>query len=215
MPCFSYQMRMCHLLAVDDKWLPTELSAQQAATLRANTIAATSLSKGRVIHASPDPGHLPYGYGTVKAKCFKGSFSTGWQHSCEKPRHSCFRKIVSWGRCEASVRRIFRQVSRAATILVAKYCLGWETLSLKSSIVDLRRRLDKLDFDCICCPCCKQPRNSRISLLVADAGQMYEQIQPADVLSNLKAVIEHAQQEGYRGVCTHEKQKTPWWSVSI
>ena len=143
MPCFSYQMRMCHLLALDDKWLPTELSVQQAAILRANTIAATPLSKGRVLHASPDPGHLPYGYGTVKAKCFKGSFATGWQHSCEKPGHSCFRKIVSWGRCEASVRRIFRQVSRAATILVVKYCLGWETLSLKSSIVDLRRRIDK------------------------------------------------------------------------
>ena len=201
MPCFSYQMRMCHLLALDDKWLPTELSVQQAAILRANTIAATPLSKGRVLHASPDPGHLPYGYGTVKAKCFKGSFATGWQHSCEKPGHSCFRKIVSWGRCEASVRRIFRQVSRAATILVAKYCLGWETLSLKSSIVDLRRRIEKLDFDCICCPCCKKPRNSRISLLVADAGQMYEQIQPADVLSNLKTVIERAQQEGYR-VCS-------------
>ena len=200
MPCFAYQARMCHLLATDRKWLPTTLSLHEAALLRAQTINGTKLSSGKMLRASPDPSHVPYGYGTVKAKCFQGSVADGWRHTCSKSLHSCFRKIVSWGRCEANVRRTFRQVARATTLLVSKYCLGWETLNLKTSVTDLRRCLSKLDVGCTCCPKCGVERKLGISLLVADAGQMYEQIEPSDVLANLHRVVRSAQGDGYEAV---------------
>ena len=186
--------------------LLTALSLQEAAVTRASAINAAELSRGRVLRASSDPGHVPYGYGTVEAKCFQGSVATGWQHTCVKRSHSCFRKIVSWGRCETSVRRIVRQVSRATTLLVSKYFLGWETLSLKTSVTDLRKRLAKLDFGCACCPKCGANRNG-MSLLVADAGQMYEQIKPADVLANMERVVALAEHEGYRAVVLTQCKK--------
>ena len=200
MPRAVYQVRMFHLLSQDARWLATSLTIQEASSLRAAVINETLLSAGRILRASPDPNHLPYGYGTVKAKCFQGSLSDGWRHTCCKPLHSCFRKIVSWGSCEANVRALFRHASRATTLLVAKYCLGWETLSLKNSVADLKSRLCKLDLSCACCPGCGAERDSRISLLVADAGQMFEQIDPKDVIKNLRSVIECAQVAGYQAV---------------
>ena len=207
MPRAVYQARVFHLLFQDPKWHATSLSIGEASSMRAAAINATRLSAGRVFRASSDPSHLPYGYGTVKAKCFQGSLAEGWRHTCCKPLHSCFRKIVSWGHCEANVRALFKQASRATTLLVAKYCLGWETLSLKNSVKDLKARLAKLDLTSACCPCCGVARESRVALLVADAGQMFEQIDAADVLNNLRSAVGRAEVDGYKAVVLKRGRK--------
>ncbi|CAE8600924.1 unnamed protein product [Polarella glacialis] len=195
-----YQLRMYDLLAKDDKWVLADISVAEAAKQRAEVINRTVLQSRRPLAASADPVHLPYGYGTVKAKCFKLSPETGSTHSCCDPGRSCFRKIVSWASCEKSVRQLFRQAGRATTLVVAKYCLGWETTSLKTSATDLRARLAGLPQPSFDCSECGAPRGGRYCMIVADAGQMFEQIRASNVLQNLRELFSRAGTDGYKSV---------------
>ncbi|CAE8583398.1 unnamed protein product [Polarella glacialis] len=195
-----YQLRMMDLLAQDPRWLMTSKTPEQAAADRALAINAVQLVRAKSPTASTDPVHLPNGYGAVKAKCFKGCPSSGQTHSCEKPGHSCFRKVVSWSSCETNVRQLLRSAGRAVTILVTKYCLGWETLNLKTSASDLKQRLAGLVQPTMVCGECGAQREGKYTMLVADAGQMFEQIRAPHVLRNLSLLFERARKEGFKAV---------------
>lgn len=53
---------------------------------------------------------LPYGYPTIKLKCFKGPEGSSWIRACHDPQHSCQRNIISFFRLLG--RPSFKAVSR-------------------------------------------------------------------------------------------------------
>ena len=87
------------------------------------------------------PGCLPYSYGTIKAKCFDQS-ENDQGLVCTKARHVCQRRIISWIRHPA--RSFFQSACRALAVALLQEGVGWETKSLLTAPVDIRRKWDDI-----------------------------------------------------------------------
>jgi hypothetical protein len=126
--------------------------------------------------------YAPYMYPFVKAKCFS---ATGG-HTCSKANHSCLRKVVSF--FKSPWRRAWRLAGRAIQVLISLTGDGFSVWQLKQIIPTFRARMAKLRVSqqpgqCIMCGKCKP----FTSLLIADAAQMYEQINTILVLEAIDA----------------------------
>jgi hypothetical protein len=143
---------------------------------------------------------LNYMYMNLKAKCFKDAVG----RTCEKPGHSCLRKVVSW--CSHPAVDYYRWLARGAQALVTAWGLGFEVASLKTSASDLRSRVAKLvEPSAACCERCGKAMRGP-AVLVADAAQMYEAVPPSRVREGLASLVEWAVGEGYTGVVVSRKQ---------
>ena len=155
----------------------------------------------RVLHLRQLPPHLrhyaakskwrhfelPYAYCTLKAKCFE----EGIGRVCEKPGHSCLRRIVSWSSHPA--KTLYRGVSRAIIGLIWVLGVGFETRMLHTAVSDLRSACQQLlpPEKNKCCRCDAVLHG--LSLIVCDAAQMYEEISPQLVLEAVQSLIFRAQ----------------------
>ena len=132
---------------------------------------------------------LPYCYGTIKSKCFQHA-----QWTCEKLRHSCFRKVVSCAMWP--MRKRWRYVHRALELVMREAGGGDEIWSLRdaATIVDHRLLLanvkDSAIVRCVCGRCGADKRH--VVILTADAGQFFEAVSPHFACSVVRTILAKA-----------------------
>jgi hypothetical protein len=157
-----------------------------------------------------------YMYMNLKAKCF--AHERG--RTCQKPGHSCLRKVVSW--CSHPAVDYYCWLARGAQTLVAAWGRGHDVSSLKTAATELRTKVAALSgpaFDgeegaygqapgTACCARCKA-RMSCPAVVVADAAQMYEEVPPSRVRSGLLSFVDWATGRGYAGVAVSKRTAGP------
>ena len=128
---------------------------------------------------------LPYAYCTLKAKCFAADGLT--QHICQKPAHSCFRRIISWRAHPA--RNVYRGAGRAILGVIAALSVGFETANLSTAVGDFRKAVNRLACSSRRCFRCFSPKPV-LSLCVCDAAQMYEELCPTEIRDAVGSLID-------------------------
>ena len=169
------------LVLRDRQWEPTDMSLHNLHLLvyGVSMYAVPSyLRKGPLRRGSC----APYMYPFVKSKCFSASGG----RTCTKQGHSCLRKVVSF--FKAPWRRAWRLAGRALQVLVIQTGAGFSIWQLKDIVPVFKRRFSKLRCgpsidECVRCQRMKRPT----TFLVADAAQMYEQVDMALVLQAFDA----------------------------
>ena len=186
------------------RWEVTGLTNAQLSTLiyGASMFALPAYLR----RGSPGRGsYAPYMYPFVKSKCYAAEGG----HVCKKPRHSCLRKVVSFFR--APWRRSWRLVGRGIQLLIMSTGPGFSVWRLRDIIPTLQKGLQVLRApgNLRCCTCCganKQPT----TMLIADAAQMYEQINTDLVISAFDARA--ARLQASTGLTTLTVRKTKFVS---
>ena len=79
---------------------------------------------------------VPFTFCTIKSKCYDQSAMRRGR-TCQKPGHSCMRKIISWWHHPA--RPQLRAAGRAAAVWIECLRMSWECANMKTSCSDLRR----------------------------------------------------------------------------
>ena len=153
---------------------------------------------------------LPYAYCTLKSKCFADD-EDGAKHVCEKPGHSCFRRIISWRSHPA--RRVYKGVGRAILGVIKLLGIGFETDNLFTAVRDFRGAVGKLSCSSDTCLRCNS-RKPRLSICVADAAQMYEELSPTRIrdavgflVSRLQLLMPHV-----RGIAVAKSRPLHTWA---
>ncbi|CAE7774416.1 unnamed protein product [Symbiodinium necroappetens] len=138
---------------------------------------------------------LPYMYGTVKAKCF-GSGPDAGKHVCNKPGHSCLRRIVSYATWKA--RRSWRAAGRALSFIAQSVLLTDEVPSLKQARPFMAEGLERLQpcREVHVCDRCHGPCEG-LQGIVADAGQFFEAVQVPDACEAADRVLNLAELDGH------------------
>lgn len=119
---------------------------------------------------------LPYLYVSIKSKCFAGPPDA--RRTCEEEGHSCTRKIVSfvqmWGRAH---NRLFHRCGQT----VLQRMPTWEVWDMGAAPKMLHEGYEELTYDPLYRHCCLKCQGFKkvVSNAVMDAGQAYEQIEPA------------------------------------
>ena len=123
---------------------------------------------------------LPYYYGTVKKKCFAAGQRIG--HICQKPLHSCFRKIASC--CKWPMRRRWRKIHRSWEVVIRQACPNDEIWSLKEACDTMASRIKtaRVTEGRPVCDRCGKTKPVCVAL-TADAGQFFETVQPQQALA--------------------------------
>ena len=169
------------LVLLDPQWEVTTMSPASLSVLvhGVSLFAIPAFVRKGPLHKG---SYAPYMYPFVKAKCFS---ATGGR-TCSKANHSCLRKVVSF--FKSPWRRAWRLAGRAIQVLISLTGDGFSVWQLKQIIPTFRARMAKLRVSqqpgqCIMCGKCKP----FTSLLIADAAQMYEQINTILVLEAFDA----------------------------
>ena len=171
MPAACLSAILLSLVLLDSsRWEVTSLTKEQLSTM----VYGVSLFALPAFLRRGPPGfhcYAPYCYPFVKKKCF----SIDGGRTCKKKAHSCLRKVISF--IHAPWRRAWRLAGRAIQVMITCTGQGFAVWRLKDVIPRLRADFQKLRPASIpgVCECCKGPMPPT-SLLVADAAQMYEQI---------------------------------------
>lgn len=168
------------LLLADRSWCLTSLLLRDLAAqaLAVSTVALPARLRGPV-QAAEVRG--PYGYPTVKEKCFRPDGG----RRCSQPGHSCLRKVIStvglpW-------RAAWKFVGRALQALVVLTGGSDEVWALKDA-ADAARAADRRSAAGAgppqrCCSQCGAPRESAVTLAVLDAAQVFEACEAGAVLA--------------------------------
>ena len=170
MPAACLSAILLSLVLLDSSREITSLTKEQLSTM----VYGVSLFALPAFLRRGPPGlhcYAPYCYPFVKKKCF----SVDGGRTCKKKAHSCLRKVISF--IHAPWRRAWRLAGRAIQVMITCTGQGFAVWRLKDVIPRLRADFQKLRPATIpgVCECCKGPMPPT-SLLVADAAQMYEQI---------------------------------------
>ena len=171
MPAACLSAILMSLVLLDSsRWEITSPTKEQLSTM----VYGVSLFALPAFLRRGPPGlhcYAPYCYPFVKKKCF----SVDGGRTCKKKAHSCLRKVISF--IHAPWRRAWRLAGRAIQVMITCTGQGFAVWRLKDVIPRLRADFQKLRPATIpgVCECCKGPMPPT-SLLVADAAQMYEQI---------------------------------------
>ena len=149
MASWAYTARCYMSLEKDSNWDRLAESAEACMEKRASILSKLTgdlqdVGLKNICKPSKDLQHMPYGYGTIKAKCHQGSVAMGAVHTCPKPGHSCIRRVCAWACCEMGIKRLFKKVGRAVSILVATLVKGFDVCDLKSSAGCMRTSCSKL-----------------------------------------------------------------------
>ena len=134
--------------------------------------------------------NLPYAYPTIKLKCWTPS----GVHRCQDPRHSCFRNICSFVRLPG--RRVYRQLGRGLQHVMQYLTPGWGLRDMSQAfplLVDraswLKRPTRRQATGCYHCERCGREM-SYPTLLVADAGQAYEDLDTSAIYTAVQELFE-------------------------
>ena len=132
----------------------------------------------------------------LKAKCFPHLQG----RTCQKPGHSCLRKMVSW--CSHPAVDYYHWLARGVQTLVAAWGRGHDVTSLKTAAAELRNKVAALSGPAVgngagaegqapgtvFCTRCKAFMPCP-AVVVADAAQMYEEVPPSRVRHGLRSLI--------------------------
>lgn len=91
--------RFLTMIRAAQRWTILEMAQPELLRLyqtQINTVLPRRLKSAKF---EVDLQSLPYGYQTVKRKCYGGP--TGGEHTCTKSGHSCLRNIISSRLCSA------------------------------------------------------------------------------------------------------------------
>ena len=181
MPFARFATTLLCLVLLDTQWDATAISVEQLSTLVYGVslfAIPAALRRGPL----PKTSFAPYMYPFVKAKCFAASGG----HTCQKIGHSCLRKVVSF--VHVPWRRAWRLGGRAVQILISSTGPGFSVWKLKQVVPIFRQKFGMLRWgpDPQECICCNGPK-WYTTLLVADAAQMYEQVDSRLVLDAFDA----------------------------
>ena len=152
---------------------------------------------------------VPYTYCTIKSKCHDQSAMRRGR-TCQKPGHSCMRKIISWWHHPA--RPQLRAAGRAAAAWIECLRMSWECASMKTSCSDLRRlwcRACRTAGDDCCrshCRLCEKVLHSP-TVYTADAAQFYEEVRGSDILDTLQLLLQYSEQRGIRSVMLRDSKR--------
>ena len=120
--------------------------------------------------------HIPYVYRSIKLKCFCGEIGCA-RHSCVKPQHACERNICSFKKLPG--RPTFQKIGRCLRHLMNTHSKGWNFSDLTHSAAELKQAYHETEpreltekTRCIRCSC----QMNRPSIIAADAGQAYEEL---------------------------------------
>ena len=135
--------------------------------------------------------NLPYGYPTIKLKCF----NTDGSQTCQKPGHSCVRNVCSFLRMPS--RRLYRRIARSVNYLVDLLTPGWSLKDLSKAPEELLQQCHLLrgplegTNGSFCCGKCGT-KMSHPGFVVADAGQAYETLSDSVVWSSIQNLFARA-----------------------
>ena len=139
---------------------------------------------------------VPYANCTNKSKCHDQSAMRRGR-TCQKPGHSCMRKIISWWHHPA--RPKLRAAGRAAAAWIECLRVSWECTSMKTSCSDLRRSWSRAclaagDGRCRShCRLCKKVLHTP-TVHTADAAQFHEEVRGSDILDTLQLLLQYTEQ---------------------
>jgi hypothetical protein len=149
--------------------------------------------------------HLPYGYPSVKKKCYSGEARyanfrgfvgpTSIRHTCTKAAHSCLRNIISFS-CMPG-KKVLRDISRALVHLTHLAYSAWAVPNLSKAAVHVTANISAMSpcphhRQCVSCGVML----THTTLRVYDAGQAYEVLDINKIISNLNDVIQNARNDG-------------------
>ncbi|CAL1165520.1 unnamed protein product [Cladocopium goreaui] len=168
-PKKTYFLMMAFFVCVSSAWCAVDMSVEEAqAWCVALLTAFVPARLRRQFGVVPGRWFLPYCYNSMKPKCFSNG-----RRSCEKPGHSCMRRIVSYVKWPA--RRMWRQAGRALTFILQMTICTDEIWALNTARRDLERKMARL------LPARQAGRCDRchgacaeIQGITADAGQFFE-----------------------------------------
>ena len=198
LPAAAYQLLCILFVLVSDTWSFVEYSRQQANQIlivRVSSILGATLCCRLGI--STHSHLLPYVYCSIKSKCFWAGHKA--QRICQQLRHSCARKICSYWKWPR--RHLWRKVHRCIDLLIKHFSPGAETWGLDDASSRLKTGLQRLrsgTHPCICCRCGlhKDPLN----VVVADAGQFYEEVSPGQACAAFTGIVIKATRAGWTHV---------------
>ena len=199
LPVRAYFLMMAWFVNTSATWFATDLDPETAnawCTQLLLSFIPHSLHRQMGIRAHH--WYLPYVYTSLKAKCF-GTGDAAGHRTCQKPGHSCVRRIVSYSTWRA--RRAWRAVGRALSFVVIKSTSTDEINSLKEARPVMDARLERL-----CAPrvpgCCDRCHSPCLGLqgITADAGQFYEAVSSTDACEAAGAILKITKEDGHSAV---------------
>ena len=191
------------------------LTAKTWCFLSTSCAHANNLVVRRVLHMlgpglstrlgiSPCTWLLPYVYCTIKSKCFLSGCKS--VRICKEIGHSCARKIcsyVKWPR-----RIVWKRIHRSAELLVKEMRPGAETWGLRDAAKRLKDGLAFLQVGenpNLCARCCC--RKNALTVVVADAGQFYEEVSSEKACFALSNIVLEARLAGWTHVAVGRRKR--------
>ncbi|CAE7300227.1 unnamed protein product [Symbiodinium sp. CCMP2456] len=205
MPYTAYFLLIAWFVSVSQTWTTSSMSTDEANSwCRAMLLALVPPLLHARMGITRRGWFLPYMYGTVKAKCF-GSGPDAGKHVCNKPGHSCLRRIVSYATWKA--RRSWRAAGRALSFIAQSVLLTDEVPSLKQARPFMAEGLERLQpcREVHVCDRCHGPCEG-LQGIVADAGQFFEAVQVPDACEAADRVLNLAELDGHSSVTVAGKK---------
>lgn len=226
-PLLMYTRWVAQLASASSRWRVTSSPLEQVVSwyrLLIDFALPRSLCRGSTqisLHS------IPYVYISVKRKCWSPKPTlcpldgTLKKHICTKPNHSCFRNIVSFVRMPC--RPLMRRFGQALGFLIRTFTPGWAFTNLDVAFSELRSRVDSLEPPVLLgaahVPQCIGCRKTMVSpgLVVADAGQAYEDLDRAAIDSSLDYIFTESSRrsESQTVFVTHGRPHTAGFGGSI
>ena len=199
LPTRAYFLMMAWFVQVSNSWSPTSISPEDAngwCTQLLLTFVPQSLHRRMGIRHGG--WFLAYMYTSMKAKCF-GSGATAGYRTCQKPGHSCVRRIVSYAGWRA--HSSWRAAGRALKFIVHQATNTDEIQSLKEARIAMESRINRLVAACVPgqCDTCGR-RVEGLQGVVADAGHFYESVQSTQACEAADAILRRAEEDGHSAV---------------
>jgi len=160
-------------------------------------------------------------YATVKAKCYRDVQEIGNEGSpppgqredglvCLRAGHSHMRKICSWW--HYPFKEWLRWQARAMRAVLVMAGVGHAVPHLKGAADAFRAKVLGLPARTpgSCCRC-RGEKPRRLAVVSGDAGQMYENVRPQDVVDILALLVAKAAGRGYAAVTMIQKRHSTAW----
>lgn len=191
------------------------LTAKTWCFLSTSCAHANNLVVRRVLHMlgpglstrlgiSPCTWLLPYVYCTIKSKCFLSGRKS--VRICKEIGHSCARKICSYVKWPRRV--VWKRIHRCAELLVKEMRPGAETWGLRDAAKRLKDGLAFLQVGenpNLCARCCC--RKNALTVVVADAGQFYEEVSSEKACFALSNIVLEARLAGWTHVAVGRRKR--------
>ena len=187
-PCQVYAWLLFHFAMLSPTWVLSSFSTVDAERWCRQVLQVLLPARlQRFLMLRRYKSVLPYYYCTIKSKCFSSHGRT-----CNKPLHSCVRKIVSFA--SWPLRRRWRAIHRGLETVLKCTGIGDEIWCLRDAcrVLDSRMRFAGLSCGAGFCRRCGCSTPS-VAFMTADAGQFYGSVKAHHAISAARQVFMKAE----------------------